>query len=156
MLIYLTKAFYWDALVLMTFIALIFSIRYYWRHRTLRVFTYYIFFSLLADIADLWDRAYGGIEYGKHVVLNIYYNSFIVFEFLVSSLFILYYVKNSSRRLAIKTTIIVYLAMFSMITFVHVDFLPRIMYIIAESVLLVFPCLIYYYELFVTVTPKTK
>jgi hypothetical protein len=144
-------------LVLATVIALVFSIRYYRSHRSLRIFTYYIFFSLLADIAAFWERASGRIGYSEHIALNIYYNLFIVIEFLAFSLFILHYVRKRSARLAIKTTIIVFLGIFFLISFVHFDFVPRlkyIIYIIAESVFLVFPCLIYYYELFITVTPR--
>ncbi len=153
----LTFLIYAVPLVLATVIALVFSIRHYQSHRTLRIFTYYIFFSLLTDIAAFWERASSGIGHGEHIALNIYYNLFIVIEFLAFSLFILHYIRKRSARLAIKTTIIVFLAMFLWISFIHFGFVPSrqyINYIIAESVFLVLPCLIYYYELFITLTAR--
>jgi hypothetical protein len=139
-------------LMLVTSIALVFSIKYYRRHSSLRVFPFYICFSLLTDITSIWERTGRGIGQGIQFGLNICYNIFIVFDFLVFSLFILYYVNGPSRRLAIKG--IVFIGMLLWIWFVHFDVAPGITYIGVESMLLIFPCLIYYYELFVTLTPR--
>jgi hypothetical protein len=139
-------------LMLVTVISLVFSLKYYGRHRSLRIFTYYVFFSLLTDIAGIWERSAGGIGYATRICLNICCNLFVVFEFLVISVFILYHVKRPPGRLAIKT--IVFLGILLTILFVHFGDAPRLVYVVGESILLVCPCLIYFYGLFNTVSSR--
>ncbi len=155
-LAFLTKALFWPVLLLLvTLVALVFSVRYYQRYRHLRVFAFYIFISLLIDIADIWKLTSSGLNQETNTILRIFDNVFLVFEFLVFSLFILYCVRGRSRKLTVKIIIFLFLGLVFLISAViNSNFVLSFKTAIAESILLVFPCLIYYYELFITVTNR--
>jgi hypothetical protein len=155
---FLSNQIYCSVLMeLVTFIALIVSIRYYKRHPQLRIFTYYILFSLLDDLANTWEQTTKQVGHYTTVGIRVVDSVFIIFEFLIFSLFILHYVRGRSGRLAIKIVILLFFSMFLWVSIINVkNFYIGLdtRYMIAESILLVFPCLIYYYGLFVNVSPN--
>jgi hypothetical protein len=134
-----------------TLAALVISIRYYRRHRNLRIFTYYIAFSFLQDMATFYALPYTHSWNLRMVMLVITALGFILFEFIVCNLFILRYIISPVRRRMIRIDCLLF---FGILIFMYVGISHRILagsYAVLESILIVPPCLLYFYELFLTV-----
>src|ERR1700722_5103102 len=131
--------------------ALVTSIRYYGRHRNLRIFTYYIAFSLTETLVAFSAFAGPDFNFYPSVLLDITYVTFTVFEFIVCNLFILQYIRSPFRKRLIRINGGLFL------TFLVTSLLLKRMQttiFFLESVFLVLPCLIYFYELFLIVSLK--
>ena len=132
--------------------ALVTSIRYYRRHRNLRIFTYYIAFSLVESMVAYFSFVYPKFKFYQSFMLRGTYVCFGVFEFVVCNIFILHYIRSPLRRRIIRINGLLFLlfliAMMTVIRRITVSIF------ILDSVFLVPPCLIYFYELFLTVSPK--
>lgn len=156
---YLAQNFYSSVLmILVTVAALVISIRYYSRHRNLRIFTYYIAFSLLQSTTDifalLFVPAHGKPTRIFPLVLALTTGlAFMLFEFIICNLFILHYITSPLRRRIIRINALGYFVLL-ILTFTlaskYIHILPYSS-LLLESVFLVPPCLFYFYELFQTV-----
>jgi hypothetical protein len=148
---FLAQSFYCLGLmVLTTMAALVVSITHYRRHKSLRIFTYYIAFSLLADITVFVAFPYTGDWNFRLVVAAITTNAFLLFEFIGCNLFILRYIRSPLRRRIIRINGLLFFGLLIVgvaMTYPHV---MMVAYIVLECVFLVLPCLIYFYELFLT------
>jgi len=142
-------------MILIAIVALVVSLKLYYRHRSLRFFSYYIGLSLIQSGADFYRHLapkHDPFAYELIVIADIV---FIVFEFSLCTFFILRYITGKARRWAVKlnaTTFFIFLVLF----LVHK--LPIIVFSklwLVESVALVPPCLIYFYELFLTVNSRS-
>lgn len=131
--------------------ALVASIRYYQRHRSLRIFTYYIAFSLTESMVAYFSFVYPKFDFYQTFILRITYGSFAVFEFVICNFFILHYVGSPLRRRIIRINGLLFLLILTVLIMIH---RIAVSIFILDSVFLVPPCLIYFYELFLTVNPK--
>ena len=148
---FLAQSFYCAGLmVLVTMAALVVSITHYRRHRSLRIFTYYIAFSLLADITAFFAFPYPRSWNFRLVIAAVTTMAFILFEFIACNLFILRYIRSPLRRRIIRINGLLFLGLLIFgvaMTPLHV---MGPSYIVLQCVFLVLPCLIYFYELFLT------
>jgi hypothetical protein len=145
---YLSQCYY-SMIVMMvaTVAALVVSIVYYGRHRELRIFTYYIAFSLVEDgigicsfMAPDWRAAY--------IPTSIAINSFAIFEFIICHLFILHYITSPIRKSILKINLFVYPALLAFIMIKKYPGSIYIPYFLIGNIFMVIPCLFYFYELF--------
>jgi hypothetical protein len=137
-------------MILITVAALIIAIIHYKRHRNLRILTWYIAFSLVQDMAAVY--AYPTLQLGNYSVtlFHAITIAFMFFEFIVCNLFILRYIGSSLRRRIIRINALLFLGfVIFAAALTHPDFSDPY-YIVPECVFLVIPCLIYFYELFLT------
>ena len=137
-------------MIVATVAALVVSIKYYGRHKDLRIFTYYIALSLTEDVIGLCEFL---PAHSRSVILAtaIAINVFALFEFIICHLFILHYIVSPTRRLIIKINLFVFpglLAILLIKTYPAGIYSP---YFLMECIFLVIPCLLYFYELFQTV-----
>jgi hypothetical protein len=134
-------------MIIATVAALVVSIKYYGRHKDLRIFTYYIAFSLLEDGIGLCgymapDRR------AAYLPTSIAINSFALFEFIVCHLFILHYIMSPKRKLIIKINLFVYPVLLAFILIKKYPASIYTPYFLLGCFFLVLPCLLYFYELF--------
>jgi len=145
---FLAQSYYCIVVMLAsTVAALVVSIKYYGRQRNLRIFMYYIAFSLLEDVVGLCTLLAPDI---RSVVLtgSIAINSFALIEFIIFHFFILHYITSPIRRWIIKINAFAFPAL---LTFILIKTYPvglNTIYIVLECVFLLLPCLLYFYELF--------
>lgn len=140
-------------LILLEVIALVVAIRNYHRHRRLRVFTYYILFSLV----QLWfDFIY--TNGGKTPLLAAIYvcisNAFMLFEFGVCIFFIVTQINSKGRRRTIYIDALLYIGFLAFILFRHYQWFFQASFFYFESLFLLLPCLLYIYDLFVSVPSR--
>lgn len=138
-------------MIFCTIAALVVSILYYGRHRNLRIFTFYIAASLVQDIAAFYVFPFPARGSFRIILLADSIIVFILFEFIAGNLFILRYIGSPLRRRIIRVNGLLF---FALVIFITILTYPRIKdwyYVIPESVFLVLPCLLYFYELFMTV-----
>jgi hypothetical protein len=152
---FLAQSFYCAGLmVLMTMAALVVSITHYRRHKSLRIFAYYIALSLLSDITAFFAFPYPTDWNFRLVVFIATTNAFLLFEFIGCTLFILRYIGSPLRRRIIRINGLLF---FGLLIFGVAMIYPHVMemyYVVLASVFLVLPCLIYFYELFLTANPR--
>jgi hypothetical protein len=141
-------------IVFVLLIAFIVSLRYYGRHRALRIVPYYIAFWFLMEGVEFYryisprgDPFANALDTTTAVI-------FTMFEFCVFSLLVLHYIAGTGRRLAVKlNTAFFFLAEI----FLYFRMFPRnpvpLMGML-EAAALVPPCIIYYYELFTNMNTK--
>lgn len=148
---YLSGDYCKDILIAMSLAALFVGIKHYGQ-RELRVFTYYILFSLVQDLTDLYRVLEGVNKPIPEMVQGWLSNLFTLFEFVVFNYFILSHVTGRKRRSAIRIVAGIFLLLFFESIIVHHSYLVdyRVFYL-SESVFLTIPCLIYFYELFVDI-----
>jgi hypothetical protein len=136
-----------------TVAALVVSIKYYGRHKDLRIFTYYSAFSLIEDVIGLFE--YMAPDRHSAVLISaIVISAFSIFEYIICHLFILRYIMSPVRRLIIKINLFVFPAL---LAFVLIKTYPAGIYrpyFLMEAIFLVVPCLLYFYELFQTVNRR--
>ena len=140
-------------MIVATVAALVVSIRYYGRHKDLRIFTYYIAFSLLEDVIGICgymapDRR------SAYLPTSIAINSFALFEFIICHLFILRYIMSPKRKLIIKISLFVYPALLAFILIKKYPGSIYTPYFLLGDMFMVLPCLLYFYELFQDVSLK--
>lgn len=143
-------------MTLFTVAALIIGIIYYKRHRNLRILTWYIAFSLFQDMSTFYafpDRHPGNFRVDQMYITSI---GFMLFEFIACSLFILRCIRSPQRRRIIKINALLFFGIIianAALTFPDFGRLYdtyTTYYLLPESFFLVIPCLIYFYELFLT------
>ena len=139
-------------LILVELAALAVSIWNYRRHRTLRIFTWYTMFSLV----QLWFE-FVYVNAGEPVILrNIgggISNVFMLFEFLVCILYIVRNISSRSRKIAIFINAALYLGLIVAASLRNYHILYRSSFFFTESFFLLLPCLLYFYDLFVSGHP---
>jgi len=139
-------------MILFTLAALVISLAYYKRHRNLRIFTYYIAFSLLADMYAFYAFPYSSNAHFQLVILWATNQAFMLFEFIACNLFILRYTASALRRRIIRINGLLF---FGFLILISIRIYPRnlsVSFVLWESIFLVPPCLIYFYDLFLRVT----
>jgi hypothetical protein len=130
-----------------TVAALVVSIKYYGRHRNLRIFTYYIAFSLVEDVAGLFEC----VNPDKRSVLLtglFVTNLFVLFEYVICHLFILHYIMSPIRRRIIKINVFVLPALMAYLLIKKSPAAIYYPYFVFDCIFLMLPCLFYFYELF--------
>jgi hypothetical protein len=140
-------------MMMATLAALVVSLRYYNRHKDLRIFTYYILFSFLDDLTEFFAQL-GKLDSITSRTINASFeNAFMLFEFIVCNYFILQHVSSSKRRLAVKVNALIYFCFLLWVGVTHYKDIYQHTFFSFEAIFLVLPCLLYFYELFVTVRP---
>jgi hypothetical protein len=142
-------------MMLFTVAALVIGIKHYKRHRNLRIWTWYIAFSLFQDMSCFYafpDRRPGNFRVDQMYISGI---GFVLFEFIACNLFILRCIRSPQRRRLIKINALLFfgiIAVEAVLTFPYTQLSDMsTMYVfLPESFFLVLPCLMYFYELFLT------
>jgi hypothetical protein len=134
--------------------ALVVSLRYYNRHRDLRIFTYYILFSLLQSLTDFFVHGAKLDEITSRIILASFENVFMLFEFIVCSYFILQHLISGRRRRAVKVNALIYFCFLLWVGGRHYKAIYMNTFFFYESIFLVLPCLLYFYELFLYIRPE--
>jgi hypothetical protein len=148
---FLAKSHYLAAvMIFFTVAALAIGIRRYTYHRNLRIFAWYIAFSLLTDLAGCYILAYWPRGSFPMKVVNAMTIAFSVFEFIVCNLFILHYISSPSKRRMIRINGLLYFAVLNFVVFVTYPLYYDEYYTVPEAIFLVIPCLFFFYELFLT------
>ena len=137
-------------MIFFTIVALVVGIIRYRYHRTLRIFTWYIAFSLLTDLIASYIYAYWPRGSFPMKVMNATTITFSLFEFVVCNLFILHYISSQPRRRIIRISGLLYFAVLLFVVFVTYPLYYDEYYTVPEAIFLVIPCLFYFYELFLT------
>lgn len=148
---FLAQSFYCAGVMMaFTLAALMTSIRYYKRHGNLRIFTYYIVFSLLSDLTSFFAYPYIPVWNLHMIVAMVTQVAFVLFDFIVCNLFILRYIGSPIRRRIIRINGLLF---FGLLIFLYFGISLNAFgetYLMLDSVFLVLPCLFYFYELFLT------
>jgi hypothetical protein len=140
-------------MVLFTVAALVVGIIYYKRDPNLRILTWYIASSLIQDISCMYafpDRRFGHFRVDQMYAACF---GFILFEFIACNLFILNYVHTPQRRRIIRFSALLFfgfLTVDALLTFPRMYTMFMLYYVVPECFFLVIPCLIYFYDLFLT------
>jgi hypothetical protein len=133
-----------------TVAALMISIIYYDRHKSMRILSWYIAFCLLQDTVSVY--AYPFVPPGTFRV-HLWHAitiAFMFFEFTACSLFILHYISSPQRRRIIRiSSLLFFVFVILAAVLTHPDFSDPY-FLVPECAFLVIPCLIYFYELFLT------
>jgi hypothetical protein len=147
-------------MVICTVAALVVSIVHYRRNRRLRIFTYYIVFSLLQDSTALFFMLALPADRRPAVavlatILTVSY-AFMFFEFITYNLFILHYIHSRVwRRIVRINAWTFFLLLLSGVTGILKYLITHPMhFFLLETISLVPPCLIYFYQLFQTNDPQ--
>lgn len=145
-------------MIAFTLAALVVSIKYYGRHRGLRIFTYYIAASLLQDLSALYILLCVHSGQLQTDLLEISVNTFMLFDFIVCNFFILHYISSPLRRRIIRLNGLLFLGL--LISFC-IRLYPRLFglslglsLVPYQCIFLILPCLLFFYELFLTVNPQ--
>ena len=141
-------------MIAFTLAALVVSIKYYGRHRVLRIFTYYIAASLLQDLSALYILLCVHSGQLQTDLLEISVNTFMLFDFIVCNFFILHYISSPLRRRIIRLNGLLFLGL--LILF-YIRLYPRTLglsLVPYQCIFLILPCLLFFYELFLTVNPQ--
>ena len=143
-------------LILSTTIALVFSILYYRRHKDLRIFTFYIALSLLADLITVYAII---VSPRSDTTLPVVISAVVTYVFMLAEvityhLFVLHYIDSLPWRRIIRVNgLAFFIALACLATHTagymhnHSNY-----FAVLESAFLVPPCLIYFYRLFQTVS----
>lgn len=135
-------------------ITFIYSLRYYGRHRALRIVPYYVGSCLL--LAGVYFCRY--ISPPSDRFTNTLYTTgtaaFTLFELCVFYLLILHYVEGAGRRLVIKLNAVIFFIAEIYVYFRAFPRNPLYSMSMVEVVALVPPCAIYFYELFTNMNTK--
>ena len=137
-----------------SFAALVVSIRYYNRHKDLRIFTYYILFSFLQSLTELIVRTGDLDKLTSRTILASSENAFMLFEFVVCNYFILRQLTSVRRRKTLKINALIYFCFLLWVGVRHYKEVYLNTFFFFESIFLVLPCLLYFYELFVNIRPE--
>jgi hypothetical protein len=138
-------------MILATIAALIISIKNYRRHRELRIFTFYILFSLTQDTSDFYRSMSPKGAFTPMILEACATLGFLLFEFAVWTYFVLSHITSSKRRRIVKTFPVVFLVI--MICFMRFKF-GWVNLLLLNCTLLALPCFFYFYELFLQVHEK--
>ena len=149
----LAQSYYCAILMfLATMAALVISIIHYRRHRNLRIFTCYIALSLLQDLSTTYVIYSDAPLWNFWVVLMITLTiAFVLFGFIACNLFILHYIGSPLKRRIIWINGLLYFGILIFAAAKTYFRLSEMFLAVLESIFLVPPCLVYFYELFSTV-----
>jgi hypothetical protein len=139
-------------MILVETFALAVSIRYYHRHKILRVFPYYLAFSLLEVWSGFILSSAGNHMPLKHVP-GVIANIFMLFEYSLCNFIILRQISSKGRRRAIYINTLIFVAVLAFAILENYHFAFQATFFFVESLFLLLPCLLYFYELFVSVQP---
>lgn len=142
-------------MILLSLVAFIVSVKYYGRHKTLRIFPYYLGFSLLQSAADCYRHMAFKGEHIPTMLGLMVDTAFLVFEFLVCNLFILHFISVAGRRLILIVNAVVYVVLLIALYAVKFPTIPFTSLFLLQSIALIPPCLVYFFELFLTVNAKS-
>lgn len=152
---YLAQYSYCQGLLILTaLIAFVVSLRNYGRHRAFRIVPYFIGFFLLAVMSDFIFYASPKGDRFAGYFANICAAAYTIVEFFAFSLIILNYITGAGRRLAIKLNALVFLIGEIFLFFLRFPGNPIFLMCLLQGILLVVPCVLYFYELFTTMNTK--
>ena len=140
-------------MMMATLAALVVSLRYYNRHKDLRIFTYYILFSFLQDLTEFFAPAVKMNKLTSRIILASSENAFMLFEFFVCNYFILQHLSSARRRMAVKLNALIFFCLLLYLGLRYYKVIYLRSFFLFEAIFLVLPCLLYFYELFVNVRP---
>lgn len=141
-------------MIFVCLIAFIFSLRYYRRHRALRIVPYYIAIWLLMDGVEFYNYISPRGDRFANALDNIGAVIITIFEFCVFSLLILRFIEGARRRLAIKLNTVIFFIAEIFLYFRAYPRNPIISMCMLEAAALVLPCVFYFYELFTNMNTK--
>jgi len=141
-------------MMMATLAALVVSLRYYNRHKELRIFTFYILFSFLEDLTEFFAGPGRLDPVTSRTIIASSENVFMLFEFIVCNYFILQHLSSSRRRMAVKVNALIYFGFLLWVGITHHKNIYRNTFFVFEDIFLVLPSLLYFYELFVNVRPE--
>jgi len=142
-------------MILIALVTFIISLKYYGRHRILRIFSYYLGFSLLQSAVDCYRHMIGKGAHIPTLYALIVDTAFLVFEFSVCTLFILQFISAEKRRLILKINTVLYFVLLALLFVLKFPDVPFAWLFLLQSIVLVPPCLVYFYELFITVNSQS-
>jgi hypothetical protein len=152
---YLQDYYYCAALMIAASIAaLVVSLKYYGRHGKLHLFTWYILLSLFQVATDYFRIAGNNVGIPR-LVAGITGNVFMLYEFILCIYFILLHVSSVTRRRIIKVDAGIYLSFVVFCFCRNYRFIINAVFFFFESLFLVLPCLIYFYELFLGISDRS-
>jgi len=137
-------------MMLVSLVALVISIKYYHRHRSLKIFTWYILSSLTEDAAGTYHYLAGVDKVIPAMIGGVVTNLFMLAEYIIFTYFMLTYISSVKRKWIIRISSLLF---FAIMAFLWIKF-PKTIYMeffSLESLFLVLPCLFYFYELFMKV-----
>lgn len=139
-------------MVVSALVTFTFSLRHYRHHPAFRIIPYYLGSFLFATAVD-FNEYLSPRDRLADFFDNIGLTVLTIFEFCVFSLLILHYITGAGRRLAIKLNAVMF---FLVEIFLYFRAFPRptLQMSMLESIALVLPCVVYFYELFNTVNTK--
>jgi hypothetical protein len=137
-----------------TFAALVISISYYNRHKDLRIFTYYILFSFLQSLTEFFVHTGDLDQLTSRIISVTSQNAFMLFEFIVCNYFILQHLSSVRRRKLVKINALIYFCFLLWVGVRHYQLIYQSTFFFFESIFLVLPCLLYFYEQFVNMYPE--
>lgn len=139
-------------MVLAELVALGVAIKYYRRHKILRIFPYYLLLSLM----EVWTDYLSGIGDRPVSLINLHggvSNVFMLFEYSVCTLFILRYISSRGRRRAIYINSLLFAGLLAFALIQNWRNAYQANFFFWESFFLLLPCLLYFYDLFVSAQP---
>jgi hypothetical protein len=131
--------------------ALVVGIKNYRRHRELRIFTFYVLFSLTQDASDFFRCMCPKGAIAPMIIEGCITLGFMLFEFGVWTFFILSHITSAKRRMIVKIIPIVFVVL--TICFIWWKS-GEVNFLLLNCTLLALPCFFYFYELFLSVHEK--
>lgn len=135
-------------MLLVESIALIISILNYRRHRTLRVFTYYILFSMAQMTFEIVYYAEGQTILLQNFMVA-FTNLFMLFEFSVGIFYILRNMSGRGRKIAVYVDASIYLGLLLWVAIRNFKYYYQGSFFFYESFFMLPPCLLYFYDIFI-------
>jgi hypothetical protein len=134
----------------MAIAALVTSIIYFRRQTSLQILTFYITFSLIQTAGDCYYSTAAADEHWRRHVDIFFSDLFMVLEFSVCNLLILRSLHSTLRRRIVRANCLLF---FGLLLFIAVRLNRRFLdgtFFFFESAFLLLPCLVYFYDLFIT------
>jgi hypothetical protein len=139
---------------LIALIALIYSLRYSGRHPAFWIIPYYFAFWLLMVGVEFYFYISPRGDPFASAFDNACTAIFTLFEFCAFSLLILHYIAGAGRRLAIKLNTIIFFIAEIFLYFRAFPRNPIFSMSMLETLALVPPCVLYFYELFTNMNTR--
>jgi hypothetical protein len=152
---YLSGYYYCVGIMVVSAVAaFLISLKYYGLHKELRIFTYYIALSIIQDMTVFF---FLGRQWEKgpfYRVAGYFTNFFMLAEYSIFVLFILAFISSRKRKWVIWINSLVFFGVVLRIWIGMPAFLYSGELFLVESLFLILPCLLYFYELLMHVSPE--
>lgn len=149
---FLTQYFCFEGLMVIAgFAALVVSIVNRKRHSSLRIFIYYIAFSLLQTACAFYEFMSPKEQFIPKLLLAIATLLFMLFEYVVCVRYVFLQITSLRRRRIVKATSLGYIAATTLVIVFRMGYFNLLL---VDCIFLTLPCFFYFYELFVYVQEK--